>query len=291
MPLVAALVAILMWSSLATLTVSLAGVLPLYLTGMSLFIGGALSLPWATRWSLNWRSLAVGIYGQFTYHVLYIIALRSAPPVNANLVHYAWPLLILLMAPLTGQGLKLGRIHVLAAAMAFSGVVLATSDGVELSLRWHSGYGFALAAAFVWATYSIAEARSKSSSPVDVGPACMVSGLLALVGHAAFEPPVSLDASQWVLMLALGIGPTGGAFYLWSLAMRRGDARVVGVLSNATPILSTLMLALSGNRSLSMPIVVATLLVTVSSAAVFFASRHAPRSMRRTKQCPPPAPA
>lgn len=275
MPLLAALAAIVMWSSLATLTVWLAGVPPLYLTGMSLFIGGALSLPWMKRWSLDWRALAVGVYGQFTYHLVYIVALRSAPPVNANLVHYAWPLLILLMAPLAGQGLRLGWIHIAAAIAAFGGVVLATIDGVEMSLRWHAGYGFALAAAFIWASYSIAEARSKTSSPVDVGPACMVSGLLALAGHAAFEPTVSLDASQWLMMIALGVGPTGGAFYLWSMAMRRGDTRIVGVLSNATPILSTLMLALVGSRSLSMPIIAAALLVTASSVAVFLASRRA----------------
>ncbi|RZL89494.1 MAG: DMT family transporter [Variovorax sp.] len=290
MPLIAALTAILMWSSLATLTVSLEGVPPLYLTGMSLFIGGALSLPWAMRWSLDRRSLAVGIYGQFTYHVLYIVALRSAPPVNANLVHYAWPLLILLMAPLTGQGLKLGWVHILAAAAAFSGVVLATSDGVELSLRWHPGYAFALAAAFVWATYSIAEARSKSSSPVDVGPACMVSGLLALAGHVAFEPPASLDASQWMLMIALGVGPTGGAFYLWSLAMRRVDARIIGVLSNATPILSTLMLVVLGSRSMSLATVGATLLVAASSVVVFLASRQSRRPMIREGGSPSAVP-
>ena len=275
MPLLAASAAILMWSSLATLTVSLGGVPPLYLTGMSLFIGGALSIPWMASWSLDWRALAVGVYGQFTYHVIYIVALRSAPPVNANLVHYAWPSLILLMTPLTGQGLKLGRVHIVAAVAAFSGVVLATSDGAaDFSLRWHAGYGFALAAAFIWATYSIAEARSKASSPVDVGPACMVSGLLDLAGHAAFEPAVSLDASQWLTMVTLGAGPTGGAFYLWSLAMRRGDTRVIGVLSNAAPILSTLMLAMLGSRPLSPPIVVATLLVTASSVAVFLAGRQ-----------------
>jgi len=269
MPLLAALAAIAMWSSLATLTVSLDDVPPLYLTGLSLFIGGALSIPWVRYWSFDWRSLALGTYGQFTYHVLYILALRGAPPVNANLVHYAWPLLILLMSPLAGNGLKLGWTYIVAALAAFAGVVLATSDGVELSLRWYPGYGFALAAAFVWATYSIGEARSKSSSPVDVGPACMVSGLLALGAHAMFEPSVSLSSNQWILLLALGIGPTGGAFYLWSLAMRRGDARIVGILSNMTPVLSTMLLVIVGNKTLTTSLVWAALLVSGSSIVVF----------------------
>lgn len=273
MPLLAAGAAILMWSSLATLTVALDAVPPLYLTGMSLLIGGALSLPWMRRWSLDWRALAVGVYGQFGYHVIYIVALRSAPAVNANLVHYAWPMLILLMSPLAGRGQAVGWAHIVAGVAAFAGVVLATCDGAEASLRWHTGYGFALAAAFVWATYSIAEARSRTSSAVDVGPACLVSGLLALAGHALVEPAVSLSTSQWLTMLALGIGPTGGAFYLWSLAMRRGDTRVIGVLSNATPILSTLMLAAWGARHLSMSLVGAMCLVSASSVAVFVATR------------------
>lgn len=277
MPLLAALAAIAMWSSLATLTVSLADVPPLYLTGLSLFIGGALSIPWVRYWSFDWRSLALGTYGQFTYHVLYILALRGAPPVNANLVHYAWPLLIFLMSPLAGNGLKLGWIHIVAALAAFAGVVLATSDGVELSLRWYSGYGFALAAAFVWATYSIGEARSKSSSPVDVGPACMVSGLLALGAHALFEPSISLSSNQWILMLALGIGPTGGAFYLWSLAMRREDARIVGILSNMTPVLSTMLLVIVDNKTLTTSLVWAALLVSVSSIVVFVLGRLSSR--------------
>jgi len=97
----------------------------------------------------------------------------------------------------------------------------------------------------------------------------MLSGLLALAGHWIFEPAVSLETTQWALMLALGIGPTGGAFYLWSFAMRRGDARMIGVFSNATPILSTLMLVIVGGSSLTGSLLCAALLVTLSSLVVF----------------------
>lgn len=273
MALTAALTAILMWASLATLTVSLAGVPPLFLTGMSLLIGGALSLPWMKHWSFDGRSLAIGTYGQFTYHVLYILALRSAPSANANLVHYAWPFLIVLMAPLGRRGTRLGWIDLLAALGGMAGVVLATADEVAFSLKWYTGYGFALAAAFVWASYSIAEANNHRASPVDVGPACMLSGLLALAAHAIFEPATSLTSFQWLLMLALGIGPTGGAFYLWSLALRRGDARVIGVLSNATPILSTSVLFISQHRTPSPAILSAAICVTLSCILIFFKSK------------------
>jgi len=268
-----ALLAIAMWASLASLTVALNGLPPLYLTGVSLFIGGALSLPWIRYWSFSWKALAVGTYGQFTYHVLYIIALRNAPAANANLVHYAWPLLTVLLAPLAGRGGRLKPVDVLAGLVAFGGLSFAMLDAVDLSMRWYSGYGFALAAAVVWATYSIAEARSTSSSPVDVGPACMVSGVLALLGHFWLEPAVQPSGEQWILLLALGIGPTGGAFYLWSLALRRGEPRVIGVVSYITPLLSTAVLLASQGRQLTPPLVAAASLVTAASVTVYLANR------------------
>jgi drug/metabolite transporter (DMT)-like permease len=275
MALLAALLAIAMWASLASLTVSLSGIPPLFLTGASLFIGGALSIPWVKHWTFNWRALGVGVYGQLTYHVLYIIALRTAPAANANLVHYAWPLLTVLMAPLAGKGGRLKLIDIGAALVAFAGLIVATYDEVELSTKWHVGYGFAFAAAVVWATYSIAESRSKDSSAIDVGPACMVSGLLALTGHHFFEQSTALTNHQWLLMFALGIGPTGGAFYLWSWALRRGDTRVIGVISYATPILSTATLSFTQGKAPTSALICSAALVTLASLASILVHRRA----------------
>ena len=54
----------------------------------------------------------------------------------------------------------------------------------------------------------------------------------------------------------------GIAFYLWDVAMKRGDPRVVGTLAYATPILSTALLALStGPRAERHRSAIATLLV------------------------------
>ena len=42
----------------------------------------------------------------------------------------------------------------------------------------------------------------------------------------------------------------GAAFYLWDVAMKRGDPRVVGVLAYATPLLSTALLLVVTGRPL-----------------------------------------
>ena len=52
----------------------------------------------------------------------------------------------------------------------------------------------------------------------------------------------------WVLLL--GLGPMGGAFFLWDRAMKLGDPCEIGLLSFLTPLLSTLLLVVSGGGRL-----------------------------------------
>jgi drug/metabolite transporter (DMT)-like permease len=95
-----ALGAIALWATLASLGVALAHVPPFLLTGLALVIGSVPAWPLARQWRVPASTLALGVYGLFGFHFLLFIALRNAPPVEANLVNYLWPLLIVVLAPL-----------------------------------------------------------------------------------------------------------------------------------------------------------------------------------------------
>ena len=109
-----ALGAIALWASLASLGVSLTHIPPFLLTGIALIIGSVPAWPFVLRdpsqWRIPLRTLALGVYGLFAYHFLLFIALRHAPPVEANLVNYLWPLFIVVLSPvvLPGVALRLG---------------------------------------------------------------------------------------------------------------------------------------------------------------------------------------
>ncbi|MNS69112.1 aromatic amino acid exporter [compost metagenome] len=93
-----------------------------------------------------------------------------------------------------------------------------------------------------------------------------MSGALSLACHALLEPAVALSAKDWLLVALCGLGPLGAAFFVWDMALKRGDARQIGILSYLTPLASTALLLAMTGRALTASIALAAALII--SAAV-----------------------
>lgn len=261
-----ALGAIVLWASLAALGVALSHVPPFLLTGLSLLVGSAIALPLSRfdwkQWHVPRSTLAMGVYGLFGFHFLLFIALRHAPPVQANLINYLWPLGIVVMAPLFLPGVSLTRRHLLAALLGFAGAALAIlGRGGSAEVVWAWGYVPAAASAFIWASYSLLTQRVQAFPTAAIGSFALVSGGLSLLCHVLLEPAVALTGRDGVLIALLGLGPLGGAFFLWDAALKRGDARQIGVLSFLTPLLSTLTLLVVRGETPSLSVALAAAMI------------------------------
>ena len=257
-----ALGAIVLWATLASLGVSLKHVPPFLLTGLALVIGSIPAWTLMRQWRVPAPTLALGIYGLFGFHFLLFIALRLAPPVQANLVNYLWPLLLVVLAPLFLPQVRLRAGHVAAAAMGFAGAAIAIlGAGSDASATWSWGYLPALGSAFIWASYSLGTRRVPSFPTAAIGLFGLVSGLLSLLCHALLEAPVSLQPRDWLLITIMGLGPLGAAFFLWDRALKLGDPRQIGILSYLTPLLSTGLLVLVSGARFSPGIIAATALI------------------------------
>ncbi len=283
-----ALAAIALWASLATLANELSNLPPFLLTGIGLLIGSLISLPLSRfrfyGWKLPWKTLVVGVYGLFGYHFLLFLAFQSAPAVEANLVNYLWPLLIVVLSPLILRGTKLTALHVLASVAGFAGAFMAItagSEGGSSSNGFQLGYLFALGAAVVWASYSLLTRRVPHFPTSAIGIFGAISGVLALIAHLIFESPVALNWSDARLLILLGIGPLGGAFYLWDAALKTGDPRRIGILAFTTPLLSTVLLLATSGRQLSWQLALATLLIVGAASLGSVAGKSELKSRQR----------
>lgn len=268
---VLALGAIALWGGLAWLGVRLSSMPPFLLVGTALTIAGVLASPTWRRWRVPPRVLALGVFGLFGFHFFLFVALRLAPPLQANLVNYLWPLLIVLLAPLLLRDARLTRWHVVGGLLGFAGALVAITNG-----RWPGadalgsndaawGYAAALLSAFIWATYSLLGRRVRENGTAfptaAVGLFCLVSGLLSLLCHATLEPAYLFKPSDLWPMALLALGPMGAAFFLWDAALRRGDARAIGTLAYLTPLVSTALLGFDDPSRVGWSIAVASLLV------------------------------
>ena len=273
---VLALGAIFLWGSLAWLGVRLAAVPPFLLVGTALTVAGVLGLPSWRRWRVPFRVVALGVYGLFGFHFFLFVALRLAPPLQANIINYLWPLLMVLFAPLLLDASRLSRRHVVGGLLGLTGAVVALTGGQAFNgpaafasgtAPW--GYAAALLSALIWATYSLTSQRWRRNGlafpTAAIGLFCLSSGLLALLCHAWLEPAYRFDERDLWPMAALAVGPMGAAFVLWDAALKRGDARTIGTLAYLTPVLSTILLGLGDPSRFGWPIVMALGLVVAGA--------------------------
>mgnify|MGYP002654536754 CR=1 FL=1 len=267
----AALAAIGLWATLAPIGSILGNLPPFFVTAVGLLMGSVIAV-FVSRGQLSRlrvppKTLLIGVYGLFGFHAALFAALQLAPAVQANLINYLWPLLIIVLTPLFLSGTSLRPRHVIAALVGFAGAALAITSGGVVSDGGALGYLFALLAAIIWATYSLLTKRVAHFDSSAVGVFALVSGLLALLAHFVFEVPVTPSFTQWLLLLALGLGPLGGAFYLWDYALKNGDPQRIGLLSFLTPLLSTTLLLLATGKELTWLLAASGLLIV--GAAVF----------------------
>jgi drug/metabolite transporter (DMT)-like permease len=255
------LTAILMWSLLAALTVATGKIPAFQLAAMTFAIGALVGpLTWVARPPIAWM---VGVGGLFGYHALYFLALRSAPPAEAGLLNYLWPLLIVLFSSLL-PGERLLPHHIVGALLGLAGTVLLFAGGSSggFAPGQIPGLVAAFIAAFVWAAYSVLSRKLKSVPTDAVAGFCLVTALLAASVHALVEVTVWPETpAQWLAIAALGVGPVGAAFYAWDIGMKRGDIRVLGAASYATPLLSTAFLIMAGFAKPSTSIAIAAVLI------------------------------
>jgi len=263
--------AILMWGALALLTTWSGSVPPFQLVALCFALAALLGV---TKWIVSGEDprrflprlpavWLVGVGGLFGYHFFYFMALRNAPAVEASLIAYLWPVLIVLFSALL-PGNRLRWWHLAGAFVGLAGCVLLVTGGGAVSFRseFAIGYAAAMACALTWSGYSVLSRRFQETPTGTVAWFCGVSAILGAVCHVAFEQTVwPQSAGEWFAVLGLGLGPVGAAFFAWDRGVKHGDIRILGVASYGAPLISTLLLIAFGQAEATWVVAVACLAI------------------------------
>lgn len=290
-------VAVILWASLALLTDYAAPTPPFLLNAVSFLIGGVIGLGFIALRARRdgpsvWREAlvqprrvwALGVIGLFGYHFFYFTALRNAPVAEASLIAYLWPLLIVLFSSfLPGERLRIG--HVAGGALGLAGALTLLLGRGDMALTGGGdavGYGAAILCALLWSSYSVLSRRIGDAPTTSVAGFCLAAACLSLACHLAFEETRWPETTMgWIGVVGLGLGPVGLAFYVWDVGCKRGDIQLLGVLSYAAPLLSTLLLVAVGRADATGSLIVGLALIVVGSLGAAWASALSSRPRER----------
>ncbi|MFD2263861.1 DMT family transporter [Lacibacterium aquatile] len=247
--------ALVIWPALALLATLAGPIPPFLLTGLAFAVSAIIGIIWwlakgnglGRLLNRPFKDWAIGIAGLFGYHLLLFIALQNAPPVEANLLNYLWPLLIVLFSSFL-PGERPYWYHWAGAALGLAGTaMLVAGPGLAPKLEYLPGYLAGIGCAVCWAGYSVASRRWCAAVPTEfVIALCGGTAALALLMHLAFEPAYTISLREGLVLLAIGLGPLGAAFFFWDVGIKRGNIRALGAVSYTTPLFSTLLLILFG---------------------------------------------
>jgi drug/metabolite transporter (DMT)-like permease len=268
-------IAVLLWSLLALLTVEAGNIPPFQLLAMTFSIACVAMLALLIRrgglaaldvLQQPWGAWALGVGGFFGYHVAYFTALQNAPAVEASLIAFLWPLLVVLLSAFS-PGQKLAWYHVVGGFLGFAGAALLVTGG-SFAFKWEywPGYLAALCCAVIWSTYSVANRRFAQVPSAVVAGYCGVVAILGYFCHLVLEKTMLPDSLwQWLAVLALGLGPVGLAFYVWDYGTKRGSLPVLGALSYGAPLLSTVLLIAFGRAEANWVVAAASVLIVAGA--------------------------
>lgn len=271
--------AVLMWSTLGLFGAASGKVPPFLLNALCFGLSGVAATVWlgfrgdllfALRQPL--KIWAFGTAGLFGFHFFYFTAIRNAPPVEANLINYTWPLLIVVFSAfLPGEKLRLH--HVSGALLGLFGAALLVTKGESLSLdpAYAPGYVAAICSSLFWSSYSVLSRRLGAVPTQAVAGFCLATSALSAAAHLLLEETVwPAGGGEWLAVAALAAFPVGLAFFVWDIGVKRGDIQVLGAGAYAAPLLSTLLLIASGYGSFTGVVALACLLITLGA---FIAAR------------------
>ena len=204
------------------------------------------------------------------YHLLYFTSFSFAPALHVSLINYLWPALLILLGNLF-FGLKSGWTGYAGAVLGFVGITVLLFGDVSTTYDITSTFGYvlALSGAILWALYSNFRRTNQSDPLTSMTVICFMSSIVCLATMLVGNHNISLpNLSESTTIILLGIGPAGGAFFLWDIGMKRGNTAALAIFGYSAPLLSTLLMVWFGFGEAKWNVALAAILIAAGGVVV-----------------------
>ncbi|MBV0891614.1 EamA family transporter [Paracoccus sp. Z118] len=269
--------AILSWGGLGALGALSATLPPCLVLGLCFAIAAGLGAAYSAAARIRLAPLhAPGVllaaFLLTGYHLTYFEAFHHADAIPVSLINYLWPAWLIVIGNLF-FALNSGWAGYLGAAIGFAGVAVMIGDGFDANANDVQGYGLALAGGILWATYSNLRRRARFDGIGAMVSICTLAALFCFAVALTVGEALMPSWRDMLVILLLGIGPAGGAFFLWDYGMRFGNVPLLGVMSYAAPVLSTGLMVLLGMGEPSWRMGAAVAMITLGGVVVQLGAR------------------
>lgn len=268
--------AVFIWSLTAPIVASAVGVDPFLYVGLGDGVGALVFIAmWIARRHNPLPELKtvpvwlylLGILGIGGHNLTWVAALQQAPPLEATLIIYTWPLLVVILTTIS-LGQRFRWFHAVAGVLGLAGIVaLLLGKGLAVgTFHLMPGHLWAMISAVSWAVFSAMAARYPATSSNFLGviffASAVINGSIWLFFLGAPPAPVSSLLLVGTASIFFSL-----AYAMWDFGMKQGNAQLIGVISFLTPVLTAVYLVLLGKAELT-TYLFASLLLVVSGIGV-----------------------
>jgi drug/metabolite transporter (DMT)-like permease len=191
------------------------------------------------------RSAALGLLNPFIYYLVLFKAYDVLPAQEAQPLNWTWPImLVLLSAVLLKQ--RIGLKSIAAVMVSFAGVLVISTHGNILALRFSNalGAGLALSSSIVWALFWIYNVKDSRDEVLKLFLSFGFGSLYTLAAVILSPDRMHLSPAGMIGAAYIGLFEMGLTFVFWLRALKLSrTAAQVSNLVYLAPFLSLFFIA------------------------------------------------
>jgi len=203
----------------------------------------------------------------FGYYFFYMMSLRTIPAVEASMLNYLFPIMILIFSvPINGE--KLNRNKVISVLVGFLGMIIILTNGNFQNVKMTNLKGdlLAIAGAICWGIFSNLGKKNKIDNLISNYIFVVMSFIFSWICMSAFSDFVVPDFKSFVGLFWLGLSNIVVSYYIWFKALKIASSSLIASLSFITPFITLVFIMLLLGEEITLIQIIGLLIILFGTA-------------------------